>query len=1097
MFAAMALGGSGSSGDDSYAVPTPVSNKKTGAEAAATATAAPTRSAPAVVRRRGRRPAEALDTVAEVAEAPTTTEAPAPAIPPVPAPPAPAPGSMEAFAAAAASQMSDHNSGTFKLSSPTSGSVSASSHHHNIAEKSNLDAALAALERDDNKSSSAAGAGAGDAAGNEVPLNMPLLDNHNKAAAAAGAAANGQAGGAAEAAVQKAANTPMFAEQVIMSRPLFFGALLPPRVIQQARLMVVTAQQKEQEKQQQQKRKQSGPNSAVTTAGQPPVRLSQMPPSVRNIVGAIRTYGHGIDVWQTEEEKGLKKPPGVTNNQNNVNKDDKSSKTTGPASATDTAGADTAAAAADLRGSPHVSTFQPVWSDVLRVERVEERAKRQRRRQRPAAVERGSTAPARLAGIFPGMLHVDEVESEYIDDSDDKQEQVDVGGGADKKDGAKDKDNQGPLSLQTQAGQSTAGDNAKGTAVGSGSDSGGMTKSKTSDSANNLFSMWLRADDDPDAPSKTDSSASLAVGGGGSMRSVEKLVSSSSKKDEGKAKETPKPAKDKPLTEQEMFSQWACGSDGTVGSTLQSDNGFNPSTFQKMPSLGPDDSDDDSVIDDELKKQVGMNDHLSKAVASLAGPGDGRPQADITAEESQLLLSRAPQDASRGRPLTNYELTNGCVPLFGVDDSPLPVEGDLGIHETKEEQQRSNEHKRSQDIIEKFVAPNVFGPIACPNPALNQDDCHSWNSRATPAHRFTGGTPQLPDIDAQQLPKRQASSGIASDNASTATKASKAGSKSQKDASSSKKKFVSRSRYGWWNVADAVEVAAVEKPPVVEADKKAGKKEPAVEPPLQLPPTHHSSSGLQVVSLLEPTPEQLREDNLPLSRMHAASSMTQTLPYLSDRPPSHRYLQVDTRAVGFPAIGGEVEPLFCSLAIFNVETVSSSVSENSAAPVPDIQRCGRVTEALTFDVISDQDIAEKCSGVLWPYATTTSEEERLQSTQCGVFPLPSNLNVANLYAVLIVRKVLADDPELDAYLKGGKHSSDLAKLRANARKSSNRRGNFLMPFAFGVAPLLQVFGMDSPVVASSRAVQIPLFRFTPALGERQILDHIMVMLYPR
>jgi hypothetical protein len=1061
MFAAMALSASGSSGDDSYGDQiVPASDKKAGAAPAAAAVSS-TKSSPTVNRRRGRRP-EALDTVTEAVDATTTTETAAP-------------GSMEMFAAAA-SQTSDHNSGTFKLSSPTSSS--SSSHHHNIAEKSNLDAALAALEKDDNQSSSAA------AAANAVPLNMPFLD-HDKAARD-----NGQAG-ATEAAAAKAANVPMFAEQVIMSRPLFFGALLPPRVIRQARLMVVTAQQK-QKQQQYQKQKQSGPNSPVTNGQPSVVRLSQMPVSVRNIVGAIRTYGHGIDVWQEEEEIGQEKPPDVTsdNENDNNNKDDESSNAAaaGPT-------------AADWRGSPHVSTFQPVWSDVLRVKRVEERAKLQRRRQRPAGVERGSTAPARLAGNLHGLVHVDEVDSEYNDDNDDKREQDDVGGGVDKK----DKDNQGPLSPQTRAGQSTAGDKANATASGSGSDSGGMNNN----SANELFSMWLRADDDTNAPASTDGSGPLAVGGGGgSMRSVERLVSprSNNNKDEAKAKETPKPAKDvapKPLTEQEMFSQWACGSDPSVGSTLQnsSENVFNPSTFQKMPSLGPDDSDDDSVIDDELKKQVGMNDHLSKAVASLAGPGDGRPQADITAEESQLLLSRAPRDASRGRPLTNYELTNGCVPLFGVDDSPLPVEGDLGIHETKEEQQRSNEHKRSQDIIEKFVAPNVFGPIACPNPALNQDDCHSWNSRATPAHRFTGGTSQLPDHNAQQLPKRQSSGALASpDNASAATKASKAGSKSQKDASSSKKKFASRSRYGWWNVADAVEDAAVENPQVIEADKKSGKKEPAVEPPLQLPPTHHSSSGLQVISLLEPTPEELREDNLPLSRMHAASSMTQTLPYLSDRPPSHRYLQVDTQAVGFPAIGGEVEPLFCSLAIYNVETVSSSVrsvSENSAAPVPDLQRCGRVTEALNFDVISDQEIAEKCSGVLWPYATTTSEEERLQSTRCGVFPLPSNLNVANLYAVLVVRKVLADDSELDAYLKGGKHSSDLAKLRSNARKSSNRRGNFLMPFAFGVAPLLQVFGMDNPVIASSRAVQIPLFRFTPALGERQILDHIMVMLYPR
>jgi len=54
-----------------------------------------------------------------------------------------------------------------------------------------------------------------------------------------------------------------------------------------------------------------------------------------------------------------------------------------------------------------------------------------------------------------------------------------------------------------------------------------------------------------------------------------------------------------------------------------------------------------------------------------------------------------------------------------------------------------------------------------------------------------------------------------------------------------------------------------------------------------------------------------------------------------------------------------------------------------------------------------------------------------------------------------------------------------------------------MPFAFGVAPLLQVFGADNPIVASSRAVQIPLFRFSAGQGERQIIDHIMVMLYPR
>jgi len=121
--------------------------------------------------------------------------------------------------------------------------------------------------------------------------------------------------------------------------------------------------------------------------------------------------------------------------------------------------------------------------------------------------------------------------------------------------------------------------------------------------------------------------------------------------------------------------------------------------------------------------------------------------------------------------------------------------------------------------------------------------------------------------------------------------------------------------------------------------------------------------------------------------------------------------------------------------------------------------------------------------------------DRSQGTRCGVFPLPTNLSVANLYAVLVVQKVLSEEADLNCYLKPGKNATDLAKLRANAEKSSNRHGSFLMPFAFGVAPLLQVFGTDNPVVASSRAVQIPLFRFSG--GERQVIDHIMVMLYPR
>ena len=179
-----------------------------------------------------------------------------------------------------------------------------------------------------------------------------------------------------------------------------------------------------------------------------------------------------------------------------------------------------------------------------------------------------------------------------------------------------------------------------------------------------------------------------------------------------------------------------------------------------------------------------------------------------------------------------------------------------------------------------------------------------------------------------------------------------------------------------------------------------------------------------------------------------------------------------------------------------------SHSGNDVAPIPDLQRCGKITETLHFDVVSDPNLEKRCAGSLWPYSRKTGEgganveQDRLQGTRCGVFPLPSNLNMHNLYAIMIVHKVISEGSDFEAYLRPGQ-AVDLETLRSRAGKAADRQGAFLMPFAFGVAPLLQVFGADVPSVPSSRAVQIPLFRFSSGHGERQIIDHIMVMLYPR
>ena len=289
------------------------------------------------------------------------------------------------------------------------------------------------------------------------------------------------------------------------------------------------------------------------------------------------------------------------------------------------------------------------------------------------------------------------------------------------------------------------------------------------------------------------------------------------------------------------------------------------------------------------------------------------------------------------------------------------------------------------------------------------------------------------------------------------------------------------------------------------ADDLDFQENPEDQPPLHIPPLSHAAVNVLIQTNLEPQPEKLHEQNRPLSQLHPATVYAHSLPFLSDRPPSYRYLQIDTQAVGFLGVGGEIEPLFCSLAIYHVETLAPTSSKDpTLAPIPDLPRCGKVTETLTFDVVSEPSIETRCHGALWPYPVE-SEGDKVQGTRCGVFPLPSNLNIHNLYAILIVHKVVSEGSDFEPYLRplqpddtaGIDVPFDLDSLRRRAEKSAKHHGKFIMPFAFGVAPLLQVFGADAPVVPSSRAVQIPLFKFAAGLGDRQIIDHIMVMLYPR
>jgi hypothetical protein len=789
-------------------------------------------------------------------------------------------------------------------------------------------------------------------------------------------------------------HAPMFCEQVVLPRPLFFGSILPPRIFHQGRAMV-----------------------------QPYVKNQNLPipPGVRNFIGAIRAYGYGLEHLLESDS---------INDKNEY-----------------------------WRGDPTVSTYQPVTGEAARDERVRQFT-RNNLSAKPSVVARSVTAPSKL------------------------QEN----------------------SATDPCGEDEPEATNKVNKDGTNNDIGTKMKDPIRSSQNNLFSQWLRSD-----AGIEDTSDVLSVGSLHSTQSLDnELITSSNNI-------VTTPDEQRALTEAEIFSKWANGSDSMqiISGTMLPNTGkldssrkdrFAGSTFQRIPNItnNANDDDDDSLVDDELKKKVGLSDHLSKAIASLTD--DGVPTDFVGVDESHNLLSQqhATELSICARPLTNYELTNGRVPLFGLDDSPVPVEGDLGLHDTKDEQQRSHERKRSQEMIEKFVGPNIFGCIACPNPALNPDDFHSWNSRASlgQPRNTTSGTLLSEKSSGQLRYGSVSSASVAGGHSPSVDSKQTAQTKQQQQQTTplqSSKQYDTRGRFGWWNVNEMDAKMGDSKKATDDLAEESSKQ--TLELPLQLPPFHHSSSTLPVISVLEPTPSELRDANLPLSRMHAATSMSQTLPYLSDRPPSYRYLQIDTQAVGFPPMGGEVEPLFCSIAIYNIETVSSGViGDHGAAPVPDLQRCGRVTEALNFDLVNDKEISKRCRQALWPYSRTnivpdSDDDGQMQGSRCGVFPVPSNLSVSNLYAVLVVRKVLAESTEFDPYLKPGWTNIDIPKLRARAEKCSNQYGQFLVPFVFGVAPLHQVFGSENPVVASSRAVQIPLFRFLG--GERNIIDHIMVMLYPR
>ena len=230
-------------------------------------------------------------------------------------------------------------------------------------------------------------------------------------------------------------------------------------------------------------------------------------------------------------------------------------------------------------------------------------------------------------------------------------------------------------------------------------------------------------------------------------------------------------------TDQRQFLQWARGSasldestdlgTGTfVGAVSSSKNArksppaskdFVPvlatDTFRPMTRTDVGLQQSDSFEGSELKKQVGMNDNLSAALVSLGGGdenGNGRTESMAAAEAGAAALLAADSvilTTKVGRLKTNLELTGGREPLYGCDDMPLPIEADLGVFETKEDQVKAAERRRSQEIIREAPIPNIFGPLTCPSPCSGPDDNQSWNSRSAARKARSSGIPLTTGFD--------------------------------------------------------------------------------------------------------------------------------------------------------------------------------------------------------------------------------------------------------------------------------------------------------------------------------------------------------------
>ena len=263
--------------------------------------------------------------------------------------------------------------------------------------------------------------------------------------------------------------------------------------------------------------------------------------------------------------------------------------------------------------------------------------------------------------------------------------------------------------------------------------------------------------------------------------------------------------------------------------------------------------------------------------------------------------------------LVNDVMGPTVTPLYACDDMALPCDADLGSFETREEEQSYMDIKKEQEQIGKVV-PNIFGVIKCPCPAWGVDDSSSWKSRLVV--RTRGRISESCNNSQSSISGNGINGSSHSPNASASSDIN-----------------------GWWDQSDQVSLSSSS-------------------------PTETKSESSDdgrirsVFTKLQPTMQFLKQANLPATLLHPATYFVNRLPFLSDRLPTHKHIQIETQTVTFSELPGEIEPMFCSLSIYHIEGSSSGC--------PVIPRCSRISEILHFDVVSDPIVEELCSAALWP-----------------------------------------------------------------------------------------------------------------------------------